>query len=71
MPKTPFSCRKLTVKKTVSYKNLKPYGFVSCGHPKLAATSSGQPSMLLWSKKDPHSDGVADIDISYNEADEV
>ncbi|CAM9258818.1 unnamed protein product, partial [Laminaria digitata] len=53
-----------------SYKNLKPYGFVSCGHPKLAATSSGQPSMLLWSKKDPHSDGVADIDISYNEADE-
>ena len=54
-----------------SYKNLKPYGFESCGHPKLVAKSSGQPSVLLWSKKDPNSDGVADVDISYNEADEV
>lgn len=53
------------------YKNLKPLGFTSWGHPQLAAKGSGQPSIVLWGKKDPHSDGIADIDLSYNQADEV
>lgn len=50
---------------------MKPHGFKAYGHPKLAAKGSGQPSILLWGKKDPHSDGVADVDISYSQADEV
>lgn len=54
-----------------SYKNLKPLGFASWGHPELAAKSNGNPSVLLWGKKDPHSDGIADIDLSYSQADEV
>lgn len=54
-----------------SYKNLSPLGFISWGHPQLAAKSSGLPSVLLWGKKDPHSDGIADIDLSYTQADEV
>lgn len=54
-----------------SYKNLRPLGFTSWGHPQLAAKGSGQPSILLWGKKDPHSDGIADIDLSYDQADEV
>lgn len=54
-----------------SYKNLGPLGFTSWGHPQLAATGGGQPSILLWGKKDPHSDGIADIDLSYSQADEV
>ncbi|CAM9417452.1 unnamed protein product, partial [Hapterophycus canaliculatus] len=54
----------------VGYKNLKPLGFTSWGHPQLAAKVGGQPSILLWGKKDPHSDGIADLDISYNMADE-
>lgn len=53
------------------YKNLKPLGFTSWGHPQLAAKVGGQPSILLWGKRDPHSDGIADIDLSYNQADEV
>lgn len=53
------------------YQNLKPYGFTCFGHPKLAAKGSGQPSILLWGKKDPHSDGIADVDLSYDQADEV
>lgn len=54
-----------------SYKNLKPHGFTPYGHPGLEATGSGKPSILLWGKKDPHSDGIADVDFSYCEADEV
>eukprot|EP00903_Cladosiphon_okamuranus_P017842 g16420.t1 len=52
------------------YKNLKPLGFTSWGHPQLAAKGSGQPSILLWGKKDPHSDGISHIDLSYSQADE-
>ncbi|CAM9947978.1 unnamed protein product, partial [Ectocarpus sp. 13 AM-2016] len=52
------------------YKNLKPLGFTSWGHPQLAAKIGGHPSILLWGKRDPHSDGIADIDLSYNQADE-
>ncbi|CAM9663007.1 unnamed protein product [Ectocarpus sp. 4 AP-2014] len=52
------------------YKNLKPLGFTSWGHPQLAAKVGGQPSILLWGKRDPHSDGIADVDLSYSQADE-
>lgn len=53
------------------YENLKPHGYVSFGNKKLAAKGSEQPSILLWGKRDPHSNGIADVDLSYNQADEV
>lgn len=53
------------------YKNLKPHGYVSFGNKKLVAKGSEQPSILLWGKRDPHSNGIADVDLSYNQADEV
>ncbi|CAM9889073.1 unnamed protein product, partial [Sphacelaria rigidula] len=52
------------------YKNLKPHGYVSFGNKKLVAKGSEQPSILLWGKRDPHSNGIADVDLSYNQADE-
>lgn len=55
----------------IRYKHLKPLGFTPYGHPQLAAKVASQPSILIWGKKDPHSDGIADIEVSYNLADEV
>ena len=55
-----------------SYKNLRPQRYVPVGHPKLAATGGrGKPSILLWKRKDPRSDGITDVNLSYNEEDEV
>ncbi|CAM9555822.1 unnamed protein product [Discosporangium mesarthrocarpum] len=52
------------------YRNLKPHGYMKYGHDSLASKGRGQPSILIWAKRDPHEDGIFNIDLSFNSAEE-